>query len=414
MSSLRAYVALEEALAKALRQDFVRRNKDTLTRITAAVSVQDYARAYDLISNLSFKDTVNETSDKLTDMGVRAVLLGASRLSPVRKTRFAGKAVPRLVHRSVGVLKQYLTESAATFLRDRLHAVVADHENARKELAKADITAEDPVRLTKLYETSKDVADELYRAMTTGTKMATDVGANMVTSRLVSYGFLSQAIENKVTQYQYTAVLDQRVCGICAHLDGMIFSVGYGYKALDELLNIDDPEALASVHPFPDSSKAGVAEFENMSTAELEASGYAVPPQHPNCRCQLVPVESVPDEEVVSGENMTTEDDNYSVFSDEDQPSVDIRDATFDMDNMDLSDVDPTLFDALSTLDPVDYEDALLWSVPDAAPEGTQEPSSEIPEGMLHPSVVNKPAPPDAVETALKAIRVARGVLGRK
>jgi hypothetical protein len=49
----------------------------------------------------------------------------------------------------------------------------------------------------------------------TGTGLI-DVAGNLVTSRLVSYGFLAQATEVGADTYQVTEMLDERICPVWA------------------------------------------------------------------------------------------------------------------------------------------------------------------------------------------------------
>ena len=50
--------------------------------------------------------------------------------------------------------------------------------------------------------------------------MVADIGANLTTSRLASYGFLAEASGDGVTTYKISSVNDDNVCPVCDALDG--------------------------------------------------------------------------------------------------------------------------------------------------------------------------------------------------
>jgi hypothetical protein len=155
-------------------------------------------------------------------------------------------------------------------------------DEAVQSIAKADLTPE-------------DIADALEKAIMNNTRMIADVGANLVTSRLASYGFLSEAKADGTTTYKLSAILDDSVCPVCEALDGTEFDVDKALARVEMTLSMDDPEDLKVAAPWPDQSKDGVGEIDQSTAEELQAMGYDAPPFHPGCRCILV---TVSDEEL--------------------------------------------------------------------------------------------------------------------
>ena len=127
----------------------------------------------------------------------------------------------------------------------------------------------------------------------------TNIGANLTTSRLTTFGFLSEANAAGITRYQRTAVLDGKTCPVCIGLHGRIFDVPPALQAVtQQLVATQNPDALKGV-PFPSQSQAGLAQLNSMSREELQAAGFDFPPSHPLCRCTLVRVGVVPRSEVL-------------------------------------------------------------------------------------------------------------------
>ena len=70
-----------------------------------------------------------------------------------------------------------------------------------------------------------DLAAALNDAVDKGGKVAINLGATLTTSRLVSLGFLSQAMESGHKTYQVDEVLDDRTCPVCMEMNGTQFDV---------------------------------------------------------------------------------------------------------------------------------------------------------------------------------------------
>ena len=111
--------------------------------------------------------------------------------------------------------------------------------------------------------------------------------ASLNSSRLATWGFTAEAEVLGMVRYKLTAVLDGRTSKFCRLIDGKIFDVEDGRAKVIEALNVQDPNDLKVIQPWPKQTKAAMAEFAKMSTEEFVARGLHIPPYHPHCRTLL-------------------------------------------------------------------------------------------------------------------------------
>ena len=112
--------------------------------------------------------------------------------------------------------------------------------------------------------------------------------SSLVYSRLVSLGFLFEAMLAQMNEYQVCEVLDGRECPVCEHMDGLRFEVAIQYDQIEQALSQMDPAALKAASPWPKQTPEAVEEIAAMTAAELQARGWGAPPYHPCCRGYLI------------------------------------------------------------------------------------------------------------------------------
>lgn len=114
--------------------------------------------------------------------------------------------------------------------------------------------------------------------------------ASLNSSRLATWGFTAEAEVRGMARYRLTAVLDGRTSDFCRIVDGQIFYVEDAREKVIEVLNVQDPEDLKTVQPWPKQTKAALQEFREMSPEELTDRGLHIPPYHPHCRtiCRII------------------------------------------------------------------------------------------------------------------------------
>ena len=136
-------------------------------------------------------------------------------------------------------------------------------------------------------ENDLTLAQKLNQAtMGTGKKLF-DLAANLTTSRLVAFGFLSQAAKAGQVAYQVNAILDDRTCPVCVYMHGKTFAVNSEYGKVLQTLGTADPNGIKSLAPWPSQSKKGLLALYSLTMPELQSIGYGSPPYHPRCRCYL-------------------------------------------------------------------------------------------------------------------------------
>lgn len=146
----------------------------------------------------------------------------------------------------------------------------------------------DDLEEIELRKAEQSLADRLNDAVMGTGKAVIDLGANLTTSRLVTFGFLAEAKERQVTTYQVAEVLDDHTCPVCKYMHGKTFSVEEEYTKILRALTTQDPQELKSVSPWPKQSKAGLRDLNSMSLKSLQSNGYGSPPYHPGCRGLVV------------------------------------------------------------------------------------------------------------------------------
>lgn len=165
-----------------------------------------------------------------------------------------------------------------------MHAYDKKHGIQRKKLGqKLDATSKaDPAtgRYVTPFVSFDKQGDEQLRMI-----------ASLNSSRLATWGFTAEAEVLGMARYKLTAVLDGRTSEFCKLIDGKVFNVPDAREKVIEVLNVQNPEDLRVVQPWPKQTKQALAEFREMSPAELTERGLHIPPYHPHCRtiCRAIP-----------------------------------------------------------------------------------------------------------------------------
>jgi hypothetical protein len=164
-----------------------------------------------------------------------------------------GAPLPAVLDGALGQLTVVVEQRIAMQLRLDAALLVDQAEAAGKtELLKADPPIELRAKLNALV-------------LGNG-KGLIDVAGNLVTSRLVSYGFLSQAILSDLETYQIEEVLDRRICPVCLAMHGRIFDAAREHAKLEGILQLQDPEALKHAAPRPKQDPGSVKTLKGSAT----------------------------------------------------------------------------------------------------------------------------------------------------
>jgi hypothetical protein len=282
MPKLKAYVALERTVAATIAAGWAKRARPIMTKLETELQAKRFDAAREIAWSISLDGIASDQRNRLEELAVSSLLLGAARIVPMKQTALMTGALP---------LPYVLQPAIDQFIRIIEHAAVQVRATTLRLIEREEQAARRAAELTKADKYT--LADKLNAAVLGTGKGLIAAGANATTSRLVSYGFLAQAQESGIAAYQVTEVLDEVICPVCLVMHGKTFEVKREHAKLEQTLQLQDPEALKTAAPWPKQSDEAVAKLKQLSDAEIQARGWGSPPYHPLCRGQLVPLGAV-------------------------------------------------------------------------------------------------------------------------
>lgn len=297
-------IAAQRSLSKAMRP-----SADKLgAAVRAAIKCKSEAklnaalRAYDPSAGLRGNQPLYE------QLALSAAIYGASRVESPRDTLFAQGRGHKPVLKAVDNLLASCSMSAKEHMKRICTEVLAKGapKPKRSTVTKSALCLccppESPStrdHITKgtvwlPHDADLDAyADALNEATLGGHRIMTTVYANLTTTRMASYGFLTQAREKGIKTYQVSAELDARTCPVCVYMNGKSFSVEPALTHLDAVLRETNPEALKTLAPWHGQDRASLERLYTYTPEELVRQRMMTPPFHPGCRCILVRTGSV-------------------------------------------------------------------------------------------------------------------------
>lgn len=289
-----AFLSIERSLGRLAWAALEPSVSDVRGRIKTAFDRRDYAAAHDVIPHINFHDAGVAVSKHAENYARSAYLLGASAVHGGLRNlpRSVGKRMPeRLIANAVRVHSAIVSKRAEILVRQALGKLIAHQQAGHHESGfGGDFSRGSKLRVGKsdLIVFKDDVADMLNAAVDGTAKMMASISANLTTSRLVSFGFLSEAADSGVLRYKLQAVMDDKTSDICISLDGREFEVQQSLDYMQRVLETVDPESLKIISPFVSGSASSIDRMDGMTDEELQAAGIMVPPFHVHCRTILV------------------------------------------------------------------------------------------------------------------------------
>lgn len=276
--------------------------------------------ARQFVDGFTLRDLSPTAEHVLHINAVSAVLFGSAlQTGNVAKSYVLGlerEAVLRTAQRAVDLVKASFAAGGSEAIRKALHGVLDELEGRTG----------DQYAIFKAELSIDEFADRV-NAQAYGTGRAIrDIAANVTTSRLVAYGFLSEAVGEQVTQYQWDATLDERTCPVCLFLHGQVFDLPAAYAQLQDVLGTDDTEQLKSKAPWPKQDAASLSDLYQMDPEDIQAAGFAIPPAHPNCRCVLVPVGSVDESTKLTDQEIEAQQQLFDALANDTPPTPQVDD----------------------------------------------------------------------------------------
>jgi hypothetical protein len=281
MAKLEAYLALEETVIDLLQRAWTGHAAQLTAQIVAAAEAERYDEAHALADRIDSGAAFTKLQGRLRELAVSSLILGASNVVPVKQTLWVqGRPLPKVLGPALTQTMRQLNETMPLQVREEAHrAIDAQRRETFVQKAAGELAGDLLVKAADL-----SLADQLNAAvMGTGKALVTITG-NLSTSRLVSYGFLSQAIERSITSYQITEVLDRRACPVCKFMHGQTFQTSEAHVHVERILTLEDPEELKVLAPWPKQDKASLAALFAKSPEDLANDRLYNPPFHPLCR----------------------------------------------------------------------------------------------------------------------------------
>lgn len=281
MPKVQAFLSLEQSASATMASTWAQAAGQVMSKLQPLVESGRFDDAHDLVSRVTMNGVVEAQRKRLEELAVSSLLFGAHNVAgQVRDTSFVKgtQELPYALQQALDQLTDVVEVHGAELVRREAHAFIRSLE-----------VEPDPLAKTELREAANyDFADQLNAAVMGTGKVAIDIGANLTTSRLVTLGFLAEAMERKVDTYQVNEVLDERICPVCRYMHGKRFHVAHEYSRTLTALGTMDTKELKSIAPWPSQSKASLEKLNGMSLSELQTAGFGSPPYHPGCRGVLM------------------------------------------------------------------------------------------------------------------------------
>lgn len=275
MISPRAFLSLEASFAKTVSPVWSKTGGAAADALLRHISAGEWGAAYELANGLTLDGVAAQKRSRLEELAISALLFGGHLVAGrPADTAYVARSKP-------------LPPELSTAVEQFINGIEANGTDlVRAALMRFLDEEEDKAKSTELQKT--DTLAERLNAAVLGTgKMAIDVGANLTTSRLITLGFLSEAIDRQITTYQVNEVLDSRTCTVCQYMHGKTFEVTQEFSRTILALSSADPNDLKQLAPWPSRSREGLRELNSMRAESMQVSGFGSPPYHPGCRGML-------------------------------------------------------------------------------------------------------------------------------
>lgn len=275
MANLQSFLDIEAKMMSLIWNKVSGKISKAVPLIAKEIDKGNKKEAEKILNSIDFSEEVKEAEGELDLILVNCLMYGSSLSAPLKESRFLEKdGLPTFLLKVRKCFSSIIEKNARNYMREQGMLEIEKYLEENKIQKAVD----------------KAFAASLNDAVLNGAKVVNDIGANLMTSRLVSYGFLAQASVKGIKTYQLQAVLDNRTSPVCKRLNGKVFRVEASLEFLEEILQVTDPDQLAVMSPFVSGNKASLHELENLTASQLQARGVMVPPFHPFCRTILVMV----------------------------------------------------------------------------------------------------------------------------
>jgi hypothetical protein len=263
-----AFIDLEQGLTDRVSKGWSAFWKPLGFKLNEAVQNKNWVLANALVDQITTVPIVEMYAGYAQTIGMASLLLGASRLGDIKKSKLVSKPPFRQLQNGVIQWGTMIARNASAALRLSAHL----------KLHKMEYNIE---QASQVF--TKDDSDEFVIDLDSDALTYMSTASSLLVSRLSSFGFLAEAYDQGSQYYQISAVLDDKTCDVCAALDGMIFPVDDGINQASAIMDAEDLDSLKSIAPWPKQSDA--SDIADSDAADLVDAGLTIPPYHPGCRC---------------------------------------------------------------------------------------------------------------------------------
>lgn len=267
-SDLDYFLDLDSFIFRALEAEWATYSGEVEESFNSLVSAGKLAEAEELVSTLAPAGILAKSKASIL-AGFRATIdFGASQVSG--KSLTSSLAFDRVLSAQVSQLENYL----------RYDFVAAMHRAMLQSIAQATTI-------------KKAAALKPMVSFKTKGQALLQMAATLHASRLSGWGFVAEADLLGVTEYKLSAQIDNRTSAFCRAMHGRVFKVADASVLLDKAVYADTPQDLKLLHPWPKQDKASLEAYAKMSSQELTALNFHVPPFHPGCRTMMIATKTV-------------------------------------------------------------------------------------------------------------------------
>jgi len=280
------FLSLEDTITSKYQKLLADALDDKIRQASLLIEQGQFDAARDIINSLDVTQEIFELDGFAKTKFIQAALFGASQIvEPEESILITEPHRVDILDTTVGQLRQ-IVSGGIKFAQATALKFIRAEEEGRSDIAVGDglIKSFGGHSHGKTEIFKGELADLINKGIDGNLKSIANIGANLTTSRVVSYGFLIEAEANGIFSYQVSEVLDDRTCPVCELMHGMIFETERALAKITELLNITDPAQLKTAAPFASQSAQSLAELRELSNDELASRGMDTPPYHPLCR----------------------------------------------------------------------------------------------------------------------------------
>lgn len=299
MADVQVFVDIEEAMTNLIANTLQAEVASQTKGLT-----NDPHQVARVLDDLNLGPAAMSLQRPLELLAANAVLLGAAQFVERKEVRLTylvqDLEIPEEVELAVDLLVRGLDGSGNDLIRQAGQVALQEAEAAD---AATPVTGTKGKGLTVggralIRKGFGGLAGRINQAVASGTRVQSSISANLTTSRMVTFGALSQATAGGIKTYQWNAQLDGKTCPFCTGMHGKTFSVGVNLKALQQIIRSGDPEVAKAMSPWPRQTIANLNRLGGLSNAKLQEERFSMPPAHPRCRCVASIIGTVPSSEI--------------------------------------------------------------------------------------------------------------------